>query len=40
VEAPDALISLEYDLYYLKNMSLSLDAYVLLYQLRRMLTIA
>ncbi len=39
-EAPDALISLEYDLYYLKNMSLSLDAYVLLHRLRHMFTIA
>ncbi len=39
-EPPDALISLEYDLYYLKNMSLSLDAYVLLHRLRRMLTFA
>ena len=39
-EPPDALISLEYDLYYLKNMSLSLDAYVLLHRLRRMLSFA
>ncbi len=35
----DALIALEYDLYYLKNMSLSLDAYILLHRLRQMLTI-
>lgn len=38
-EPADALVSLEYDLYYLKNMSLALDAYVLLHRLRRMLTI-
>ncbi len=36
----DALTSLEYDLYYLKNMSLSLDAYVLLHRLRQMLSFA
>ncbi len=36
----DALTSLEYDLYYLKNMSLSLDAYILLHQLRQMLSFA
>jgi lipopolysaccharide/colanic/teichoic acid biosynthesis glycosyltransferase len=35
----DALIALEYDLYYLKNMSLSLDAYILLHRLRQTLTI-
>lgn len=34
---PDALTSLEYDLYYLRNMSLSLDAYILLHQLRQAL---
>ncbi|WP_180539919.1 sugar transferase [Nevskia soli] len=36
----DALRSLEYDLYYLKHMSLSLDAYILLHQLRQMLSFA
>ena len=36
----DALTSLEYDLYYLKNMSLSLDAYILLHQLRQLLSFA
>lgn len=39
-EPPDALVDLEYDLYYLKNISLSLDAYILLYRLRRLLTFA
>ena len=37
---PDAVASLEYDLYYLKNMSLTLDAYVLLHQLRQILSFA
>ncbi len=39
-ETSDALIALEYDLYYLKNISLSLDAYILLHRVRRMLTLA
>ena len=30
-EAPDTITTLEYDLYYIKNMSLALDAYVLLH---------
>jgi lipopolysaccharide/colanic/teichoic acid biosynthesis glycosyltransferase len=37
---PDAVTSLEYDLYYLKNISLPLDAYVLLHQLRQILSFA
>jgi lipopolysaccharide/colanic/teichoic acid biosynthesis glycosyltransferase len=32
----DALRALEYDLYYLKNLSLSLDAYILLHKLRQL----
>jgi lipopolysaccharide/colanic/teichoic acid biosynthesis glycosyltransferase len=37
---PDAVLALEYDLYYLRNMSLTLDAYVLLHQLRQILSFA
>ncbi|HCC56434.1 MAG TPA: hypothetical protein DEQ47_04095 [Solibacterales bacterium] len=36
--APDALTALEYDLYYTKHLSVSLDAYILLSRMRQILT--
>lgn len=36
--APDALTALEYDLYYTKNLSMSLDAYILLSRMRQILS--
>jgi lipopolysaccharide/colanic/teichoic acid biosynthesis glycosyltransferase len=34
----DALETLEYDLYYIKNASVALDAYILLHSLKPLLT--
>jgi lipopolysaccharide/colanic/teichoic acid biosynthesis glycosyltransferase len=36
----DALCALEYDLYYLKHLSLALDAYILLHRLRHLFSFA